>query len=395
MAYNFDKIIERKGTDALKYGVLKERYGRDDLLPLWVADMDFAAPPELVKALTDRVQHGIFGYTFASDDYYNAIINWQKNRHHFDVQKEEISFVPGVVKGIAFAIDCFTKSGDKIIIQPPVYHPFRIIPTLHHREVVNNPLVFNGTQYEINFEHLEFLAKTEDCKMLILSNPHNPGGRVWTKEELKRVAEICHKHNILVVADEIHADLALNGHTHTPYASVSELAAQNSITLLAPSKTFNIAGIVSSYSVIKNVEIRTKFHSYLTRSELEDGTIFAYLALQVAYNEGAAWLDELKTYLWNNILFVDEFLKKNIPQLKVVFPEASFLLWLDCSGLQLPQNELVNLFVNKAKLALNDGEMFGAEGIGFMRMNIGCPRATLEKALEMLKNAVFSSERKR
>jgi cystathionine beta-lyase len=386
--YNFDQIIERRGTDALKYGVLKERYGRDDLLPLWVADMDFQTPPEVIDALTERVKHGIFGYTFAANEYYETIINWQKKRHNFDILKEEISYIPGIVKGIAFAVDVFSQQGDGIIIQSPVYHPFRIIPELHRREIVTNPLVFDGWRYKMNFEELRKIAANKNCKMLILCNPHNPAGRIWSKNELEQLADICFENNILVVSDEIHADLALNGHVHTPFASVSQAAAQNSITLLAPSKTFNIAGIVSSYSVVKNPTIRDKYYKYLTSSELNDGTIFSNLALQAAYNYGGNWLDQLKEYLWENVLFVEKYLKANIPQIKVVLPEASFLLWLDCRELQISQTELTNLFINKALLALNDGAMFGKEGIGFMRMNIGCPRTTLEKALEQLRKAM-------
>ncbi|MDR3271886.1 MAG: pyridoxal phosphate-dependent aminotransferase [Flavobacteriaceae bacterium] len=386
--YNFDQIIERKGTDSFKYGVLKRLYGRDDLIPLWVADMDFSAPPVVIEALTKRAQHGIYGYTFASDDYYNTIIGWQARRNGWAVSKEEICFVPGVVKGISFAIDLFSCEGDKIIIQPPVYHPFRIVLNLHKREVISNPLIFDGVQYRMDFANLEQLAEKENTKILILSNPHNPGGRVWTKEELAQLADICFKHKILVISDEIHSDLVFNGNKHVPFAMVSKKAAQNSILLGAPSKTFNIAGIVSSYSIIKNPKIREKYYNYLKKSELDDGTIFAYLALQAAYNHGEDWLAELKTYLWKNILFVDDYLKKNIPKIKVVMPEASFLLWLDCRELHLHQKDLNDLFTNKARLALNDGSMFGIEGTGFMRMNIGCPISVLGKAMKQLKEAV-------
>lgn len=385
--YNFDQIINRENTDSLKYGVLKERFGRNDLLPLWVADMDFKSPPELVDALVKRAQYGIFGYPFASKEYYQAIINWQKKYHQWEVVQEEISYVPGIVKGIAFALEVFSEKGDQIIIQPPVYHPFRIIPTLHEREVVYNPLILEDGQYKMDFEGLEKLI-TGKCKILLLSNPHNPGGRVWSKEELKKLAEICYKHKVLVISDEIHSDLVLNGNKHIPFASVSTEAEQNSITFNAPSKTFNIAGIVTSYSIIKNEKIRESYHKYLVSNELNDGTIFAYLALQMAYEKGEAWLTELKTYIEGNIQYVTDYLQKNIPQIKVMIPEASFLLWLDCRGLNLSQKELTSLFVNKAHLALNDGAMFGKEGTGFMRMNIGCPRSTLEKALHQLQEAV-------
>ncbi len=387
--YNFDQIIERTNTDSFKYGALEKLYGRKDLIPMWVADMDFLSPPAVIRALIDRAQHGTYGYTFASDRYYNSIINWQKKQHQWDVKKEELCFIPGIVKGIAFVISQFSNEGDKIIIQPPVYHPFRIVTQSHNREVVTNPLLFDGKQYKMDLKGLQKITEKEDCKILILSNPHNPGGRVWNKEELAELAEICYEKKILVISDEIHSDLPFNGYKHIPFASVSEKAEQNSITFNAPSKTFNIAGIVSSYSIVKNKEIREKFYHYLQINDLGEGTIFAYLALQAAYENGEDWLSELKEYIWGNIQFVDEYLKKHIPQIKAIIPEASFLLWLDCRELDLSQKELNSLFVNKARLALNDGTMFGKEGTGFMRMNIGCPRSIVEKALEQLKEAVM------
>lgn len=388
MKYNFDKIIDRQGTDSLKYGELEERYGCKNLLPMWIADMDFAVAPEIVKALTDRVQHAVFGYTFASGEYYSAIINWQKRQHNFDVAKEEICFVAGIVKGIAFAVDCFTQENDKIIIQPPVYQPFFGIPHSHNRQIVTNPLIFDGHQYKMDFAGLEKIAAQNDCKMLILSNPHNPGGRVWTREELALLAEICYKYNILIISDEIHSDLTFGKHIHIPFAAVSEIAAKNSIIFNAPSKTFNVAGFASSYSIIKNTETRRRFHKYMEISELCNGNIFAYLVVQAAYNHCLAWLEELKTYIWENVMFADDFLKNNIPQIKTVIPQASFLLWLDCRTLQLAQNQLVSLFTDKAELALNDGTMFGEQGKGFMRLNIGCPRTVLAEALERLKKAI-------
>ncbi|MDR2121724.1 MAG: pyridoxal phosphate-dependent aminotransferase [Flavobacteriaceae bacterium] len=386
--YNFDQIIERRNTDSFKYEVLERLYGRKDLIPLWVADMDFLSPPAVIQALVERSQYGVYGYTFASDQYYDSIINWQKKRHQWDVKREELCFIPGIVKGIAFAINAFSKEGDKIIIQPPVYHPFRIVTQSHKRRLVTNPLRFDGKQYTMDMEGLDRLTDREDCRILIFSNPHNPGGRVWNKEELIQLAEICYEKNILVISDEIHSDLVFNGYKHIPFASVSEKAAQNSITFNAPSKTFNIAGIVSSYSIVKNEELRKEFYNFLKINDLDGGTIFAYLALQEAYEKGEDWLEELKEYLWGNIQFVNDYLQKNIPKIKAIIPEASFLLWLDCKELNLSQKELNSLFVDKARLALNDGVMFGTEGIGFMRMNIGCPRSILEKALTQLKEAI-------
>ena len=385
--YNFDQIIERKNTDSLKFGVLKERFGRDDVIPLWVADMDFQSPPELVETMIERSKNGIFGYPFVSKEYFQAIINWQWKQHQWKIDKEEISYLPGIVKGIAFIIDVFTEKGDQVIIQPPVYHPFRIVTQLHEREVVNNPLILDGNQYKMDFEGLEKII-TDKCKLLLLSNPHNPGGRVWNKDELKKLAEICSKNNILVVSDEIHSDLVLNGNKHTPFATVSNEAEQNSITLNAPSKTFNIAGLVTSYSIIKNKNLRERYHQYLISNELNQGSIFSYLTLQVAYEKGEEWMNELKTYIEENIKSYDEYLKTHSSKIKVIIPEASFLIWLDCRELKLSQKELNSLFINKAHLALNDGAMFGKEGNGFMRMNVGCPRSTLEKAIKQLVNAL-------
>lgn len=377
----FDTIVNREGTNALKMNV-QTHFGHWDLTPMWVADMDFLSPPCVKEAICKRAEHEIFGYTYPSEAYYQSIIHWVSHQHDWTIQKEWISYIPGIVKGIAFALDCFTEVGDKVIIQPPVYHPFRIVPTKHHREVIYNELVLDGENYRMNFEELSELAKT--AKLLILCNPHNPGGRVWTKGELQKLAEICYENRVLVISDEIHADLALSGHKHIPFASVSNQAAENCITFMAPSKTFNIAGIVSSFAVVANEKLRNKFYNYLKASELDEAHLFAYVVTQAVYERGSEWLSALKEYLWENVLFADEFFKMNFPQVKTVIPEASFLLWLDCRELGMTQKELVSFFVNKAKLALNDGAMFGPGGEGFMRMNIGTPRSILEKSLSRL-----------
>lgn len=391
MKYNFDEIIDRKGTDALKTDALATRYGDPDLIPLWVADMDFKSPPAIADAIIQRAKHGIFGYTGPSQGYYNSIINWIDIQHEWKIKQEWITFIPGIVKGIAFVLDCFTQRDHQIIIQPPVYHPFRIIPTMHQRTVVNNPLLLQAGQYKMDLDGLKQTIEPAS-KVLILCNPHNPGGRVWTRQELTDIAEICHERKILVISDEIHSDLAFAPHKHIPFASVSDKAAQNSITFMAPSKTFNIAGIVSSYSIIPNQELREKFNHYLESSELSEGHIFAYLAAQAAYEHGNEWLAQVKDYIWKNICFVDEYLKTNIPQIKAMIPEASFLVWLDCRELNLSQKELVSLFVNDAKLALNDGVMFGTGGEGYMRMNVGTPLANIQKALDNLKKAVNAKQ---
>ncbi|MDR2948642.1 MAG: PatB family C-S lyase [Prevotella sp.] len=389
--YNFDEIIDRRGTNALKTDALATRYGNPDLISLWVADMDFKSPPAVADAIIERAKHGIFGYTGPSQEYYNSIINWVDRHHNWKIQQEWLTFIPGIVKGIAFVIDCFTSRDHQVIIQPPVYHPFRIIPSLHHRIVKDNPLKLETGQYKMDIDGLKAMIEPAS-KVLILCNPHNPGGRVWTRQELVDIAEICYEHKILIISDEIHSDLAFSPNKHIPFASVSEKAAQNSITFMAPSKTFNIAGIVSSYSIIPNKELRDKFNAYLESSELDEGHIFAYLAAQAAYEHGDEWLTQAKDYIWKNITFVDEYLKVNIPQIKAMIPEASFLIWLDCTELNLSQKDLVSLFVNDAKLALNDGTMFGHGGEGYMRMNIGTPLANIQKALDNLKKAVDTKQ---
>lgn len=385
--YDFDQIIDRRNTNSVKIDALKEVFGADDLIPLWVADMEFLSPPEITDALKKRVEHGIFGYYTPDDAYFKSIINWLENRHSWTVDKQDVIFVPGVVKGFAFAIDAFTNVGDKLIIQPPVYPPFKTTSEGLNRKIVNNPLIYDNGQYSMDFDNLREVAKT-GCKMLILCNPQNPSGRIWSKDELSELAEICFDNQILVVSDEIHSDLVLPGNEHIPFATVSNKAAQNNITLMAPSKTFNIAGIVSSFAVVENEEIRKKYFNYLNARQLGDGTIFGYIAAEYAYEYGEEWLNQALEYIQENIDFVDDYLQKNIPQIKAVKPDASFLIWLDCRALNLSQPELEKLFIQKAKLALNSGTMFGKEGKGFMRLNVGCPRITLEKALDNLKKAV-------
>ena len=386
--YNFDEIIDRKGTSCVKYDGLKNAYqGKENLIPLWVADMDFATPDFIVEALKKRCEHPVFGYTFDDDEYYESIQTWLDYKYHWKTEREWISYIPGIVKGIGLAVQCFTQPGDKVIIQPPVYHPFRLVPTRMGREVVYNPLKLEDGIYKMDFEQLESLID-KDCKMLILSNPHNPGGVVWEKEVLVKLAQICSAHGILVISDEIHAEMTYPQFRHHPFATVSEEAAACSVTFMAPSKTFNIAGIVSSYALVPDSRMREKFYSFLEAGELNAGTIFAFTATKAAYTYGAEWLQQMRSYVIENVNFVDEYLKKNIPQIKVYRPQASFLVWLDCRELKLAQPELVQLFEDKAGLALNDGTMFGKEGEGFMRLNIGCPRSILNQALESLKKAI-------
>lgn len=387
--YDFDKVIDRSNTGALKYEVLQERYGRADLTPLWVADMDFETPRFITDALRERLEHSLFGYTVEPEDYKPSIIRWIKNLHGWDIKPEWINYIPGIVKGIGMVVNVFTEPGDKVIIQPPVYHPFRLTPQGNNREVVMNPLIENPDgSYSMDFEQLESIAP--DCKLLILSNPHNPAGIVWDRDTLTRLAEICYRNHLLVVSDEIHAEMALWDNKHIPFASVSDMARDCSITFAAPTKTFNIAGIVSSYAIVPNDSIRRKFYTWLEANELNEPTIFAPIATIAAYNHGDNWRRQMLKYVEANIDFLVEYCEKNIPQIKPIRPQASFLVWLDCRALGLNHDLLIDLFVNKAHLALNDGEMFGMGGEGFMRLNVAEPRSVLAKALDLLKNTVDS-----
>lgn len=387
MKYDFDRYIERRGSGALKVDALSQWYGDSELLPMWVADMDFATPDFIVDALKSRLEHPIFGYTIEPERYRTAICDWILSHHQWQIEPDWISYIPGIVKGIAMAINALLKPGDKIIIQPPVYHPFRMVAEHNGCQVVENPLRERvGGGYEMDFEHLESVAA--GCKMILLANPHNPVGILWSRETLVRLAEICSKHGIVVISDEIHSDMALWGGKHIPFASVSEAAAGCSITFGAPSKTFNIAGIVTSYAIVPNEALREKFFGWMEGNELNHPDIFAPIATIAAFENGEPWRKQMIEYVEGNIELVEQFLSEHIPQIKAVRPEASFLVWLDCRGLGLSHNEVVSLFVDTAKLALNEGAMFGEQGSGFMRLNVGTTRAVLHSALEQLKRAV-------
>ena len=385
MTYDFDKIIDRSGSGDLKHEVLKERYGRSDLLPLWVADMDFETPQFITDALRQRLDHSLFGYTVVPDELWTSIIQWIRDHHQWEVKREWLTYIPGIVKGIGMAINVFVKEDEKVIIQPPVYHPFRLTPEGNGRKVVYNPLKeVNGT-YEMDFEQLAE-GVDDKCRLLILSNPHNPAGVCWPKETLQRLAHFCFEHNIIVISDEIHADMALFGNKHIPFASVSDEAAQISITFGAPSKTFNIAGIVSSYAIVPNDSLRRRFYTWLEANELNDPPLFSPIATIAAYTQGEDYRQQMLRYIEDNIRFVENYCREHLPKIKPWRPQASFLVWIDCRDLGLSHDALVDLFVNRAHLALNDGAMFGIGGSGFMRLNVGAPRAVLRQALNQLSN---------
>lgn len=388
MVYNFDKIIDRKGTGAVKFDAIEKVFGKDDLLPLWVADMDFETPDFIVEAMRERLEHPIFGYPTELPDFRPSICDWIESHHQWEIQKEWLCFIPGIVKGIGIAINALLEKGDKVIIQPPVYHPFRLIPQKNHHEVVFNPLrELPEGGYEMDFENLEEICD-EKCKMLILANPHNPAGITWSRETLQKLASFCHKRGIIVISDEIHCDMALFGNKHIPFAAVSAEAAACSITFGAPSKTFNIAGIVSSYAIVPDPVLRKRFFDWVDANEFGAAHIFAPIATIAAYRKGEDWRLQLLKYLEENVEFVITYCKENIPQIKPLRPQASFLIWLNCRALGLDHDQLIDLFINKAGLALNDGEMFNPGGAGFMRLNVGCPRKVLETALENLKAAL-------
>lgn len=386
--YNFDKVIDRRGTGAIKLEALETMFGDADLLPLWVADMDFETPEFITEALRRRLDHSLFGYTVEPTDYRPTIVKWIADHHGWDIRSEWMAYIPGIVKGIGMAINVFVGEDEKVIIQPPVYHPFRLTPEGNKRKVVFNPLIENadGT-YSMDFDNLAEVAD-EKCRLLILSNPHNPGGIVWDRETLQRLAKFCYERGIIVISDEIHCDMALYGHKHIPFASVSDEAAACSITFGAPSKTFNIAGIVSSYTIVPDEKLRDRFFSWLTANEFDAPTMFATIATTAAFKEGEEWRREMLEYVQGNIDYVIEYCAEHIPQIKPRRPQASFLIWLDCRGLGLSHDALIELFVKKARLALNDGEMFGPGGEGFMRLNIASPRSIIRQALEQLKEAI-------
>ena len=392
--YDFDEVIERRGTRCIKYDVLQARFGRGDLLPLWVADMDFRTPDFILDALRRRLDHPVLGYPSTGDDYFEIVSKWVEDLHGWKVPASCFRYVPGIVKGLGFAERCFLQSGDEVVIQKPVYHPFRIVTEESGFTVVNNPLrpLYDAegflTGYEMDLEDLERKIDSR-TKMMILCNPHNPGGICFPEETLRRLAEICVRHGIIVVSDEIHAEMVHGGRRHVPFASVSEAAARCSITFMAPSKTFNIAGVVSSYAIVQDPALAGKFFKYLESNETDYPPIFSAEATRAAYTPaGKARRAEMLDYVQGNIDFVDGWLRANLPQIHAVRPQASFLVWLDCRKLELPQPALVDLFVNKARLALNDGTVFGPEGEGFMRLNIGCPRSVLQSALESLAAAI-------
>lgn len=379
--------INRYNTDCLKFDALEEVFGTKDVIPLWVADMDIPAPAEVRKALKKRIKHPVYGYPIHNECFFKTIISWIKTNFDWEIDKDWITCSPGIVPAINIAVMTLTEKGDEVIIQTPVYPPFFDAVKNHERTLVENPLKYDNGRYTMDLDDLKKKV-TSKTKMLILCNPHNPSGRVFTEEELTELGKICLENDILIVSDEIHADIVYQPYRHIPIASLSEELSNITITCMAPSKTFNIAGFATSEIIIKNEELRERYR-YIPRSlHICSGNIIGDAALIAAYKKGRPWLKRTLAFLEENIDFVVSYIKKNIPSIKIEKPESTFLLWLDCSAWGMSQEELVDFFVNEAHLGLNDGAMFGDDGKGFMRMNIGTCRRTLKKALIQLKEAV-------
>ncbi len=386
--YNFDCVIDRNNSGATKIENLDTLFGRHDVTPLWIADLDFAVCPDIIDALRKRLDHPVLGYSVTGDDYWDSIISWQRRRHGFELQRSELAFIPGVVKGIGYAVNFFSRRGDRILIQPPVYHPFRNVIVGNDRVPVENPLIFDGKEYRMDLEDLQRLVEEEKPAMMILCNPHNPIGIQWDADTLRAVAVIAHKHGMVVVSDEIHSDLVLHGRPHIPYLSVSDDARATGIMLAAPSKTFNIPGLVSSWMAVSSPKLRTPFYHWLEVNEFSAPVQVSTIGARAAYEHGEEWLDQMLDYVQENIRFATEFCEREIPGVKVVAPQASFLLWVDFRGLGLSQQQLMDFLLSRAHLALNDGTMFGTGGEGFARLNVGTPRCVLREALENVRDAV-------
>lgn len=389
MKYDFDKVINRYNTSSVKWDEVQSVYGEKDLLPMWVADMDFPSPAPVIEAISEKAAYGIFGYTSRSASYFEAVIGWMERRHKWSVQKNWICHSPGVVPALSTIVLAFTNPGDKVVIQPPVYYPFRNVVEQNGREVLHNPLKYTDGRYTMDFEQLRSLLDPS-VKLLILCSPHNPVGRVWTKEELTELGNICLEHNVMVVSDEIHSDLLLADQVHTPFASISERFAQNSIICTAPSKTFNLAGLQISNIIIPNKRLREVFQNKMNALSLQLGNTIGLSATESAYRHGEEWLDQLLVYLRQNLDFLTRYIEEHIEGIKVIKPEGTYLVWLDCRELGLDAKGLERLIQKQAKVALDEGYIFGTEGEGFTRINIACPRSILAEGLRRIERAVAS-----
>ncbi len=391
--YNFDCVVDRRDTCATKIDEMDEKFGRHDLLPFWIADMDFEACPAIIEALRNRLNHAVLGYTMPPEHFWGSIRRWLSQRHGWDVGADEITFIPGLKKGLGLCINFFTRPGDKVVIQPPVYHSFRSVIEGNGRTVVTNPLIRDANgDYRMDIDGLREVIAREQPRMMILCNPHNPIGIQWDAESLAEVASICRRADMVLLSDEIYGDMMLGGVRHIPTASVSQDAAEVTLTLGAPSKTFNIPGIVSAWIVARSPRLRKPLFDWLAVNEFNAPPIAAMVATEAAYENGAEWLDAALAYLQQNVDHAADFFARELPAVRMHRPQASFAVWLDFNGLGLSREDLVKLLVSRAHLALSEGSTFGIEGSGFMRMNIGVPRSILDLGLKRLRSAIRSLE---
>lgn len=387
MKYNFDEIISREGTNSIKYDARQRVFGNEEVLPMWVADMDFRTPDFVISALRQRLEHEILGYTFRGNEFNEAIVSWMKKRHGWDVEAAWLSFSPGVVPALNMLVMALTEPGDRIIVQPPVYFPFFGAIRENGREIVENPLVLKNGRLNMDLDDLK--QKAAGARMLLLCHPHNPGGSVWTRQELETLAQICIDNDVLMISDEIHSDLIFKGHQHIPLASLSPEVAALTVTCNAPSKTFNLAGLATSYLIIPNKQLLEKYNRMINdQLHAGMGNLFGAIALQAAYEHGEEWLEQLLDYVHQNVNLVREYLQQNIPQITMIEPESTYMIWLDCRALGFSAGKLKDFFVDDARLGLNEGAMFGSGGEGFMRLNVACPRQVVQWAMEQLMVAV-------
>ncbi len=389
MTWNFDEPARREGTNCIKYDLREETFGTKDVIPMWVADMDFNTPDFIINAFQNRINDGIFGYSFRPPEYYHTIIKWLENRHNWKIEKEWLSFCPGIVPALNICTMAFTEPGDNIIVQPPVYYPFFSAVVSHDRRLIHNGLIESGGKWIMDYDSL--VDQIDDrTKMIIISNPHNPIGRAWTTDELISLADICLEKGIIIISDEIHSDLVLPGYKHTVLANLSEKIADKTITCVAPSKTFNLAGLSTSSVIISNPELRKSYRRILDNLHIGNGNIFGTIASIAAYSHGDKWLNALLDHVDHNIDFVDDYCKKMIPEIIPVKPEATYMVWLDCRKLGMTGKELSNFFINKAGVGMNEGSTFGPGGEGFMRMNLATTHQIVMKAMEQIEKAVSS-----
>lgn len=393
MEYNFDKIIERKQTNSIKWDFNQRIFGREDIIPMWVADMDFQVPEEVVEALVNRAKHGIYGYSDQMNGTNEAFINWMRTRHGWKIESDWIIFFPGIVPALNELIRSLTKPGDKVLIQSPVYPPFFNVIKNHGREVVNSQLILENDRYTMDFLDLE-AKMASGVKMIILCNPHNPVGRVWKQEELERLGQLCLYYNVLVISDEIHSDLIFEGYQHIPFGSLSPELALQSIVCTAPSKTFNLAGLQTSNLIIPNEKYREVFRSSLNLSGIHHPNVFGLTAMEAAYRQGWDWLNQLIVYLKGNVDFLFSFLEHELQAVRSIRPEGTYLAWLDFRSLGLEPKALHEFLIHKAGVGLNAGYTFGPGGEGFERLNLGCSRLLLEEGLKRIKQAVDHLELK-